>query len=265
MGPRYSSGSSGGSDGYYDSYYDGYYDGYGDEGYDYRGSYRGSHRPRGRGSYRGGRGFSRGGGYYSNRGYSSRYGGYPSSGRGRGHYGYYGSDRPRDSPDSNTHESASLHDDSYSSNMSEDSTYGSHAGHSYGRGGYRGGHKYSSKPRGSFFKPRDGEGSPMVRNKESGAYSSSHSASETPSHWPSHESQTYSCPWIPILQIDDPNSKARLEQYQEEQDKIDKDILDLQHARWKLEVSLTNSNRHARREELMVQLTNEKLEEFTFI
>lgn len=79
------------------------------------------------------------------------------------------------------------------------------------------------------------------------------------------EQKVFKNPWIPILHIKDPKTQAVLESRYEDLLKVDKELSQLQLTRFKLQNSVQSLDRSMEREALHVQLTNEKLEEFTFL
>lgn len=280
MSNNYSASSGSAGDGYRDS-------GYGDDSSGYRGSYRGGYRGRARGAYRG-RANDRGG-YYGRGGYLSRYNPYyGGSSRGRGGYSSY---QGRDSYRGDNYESSrptSHGDDSYQEGYQEgyqerydgygdgygadsrtdDSNYG--YPQSLYRGSYRGGYKgtYSSKDRGSYhgrsqYESEHGHGSHLGWNEHSS--SSPASKPKTPQHKGASGPKAPTNPWITILQIKDDPTKQAFEHTHEELGRLDKELHELQHAKLLLENSVANLERQALREELHVQITNEKLEEFTYL
>ncbi len=77
--------------------------------------------------------------------------------------------------------------------------------------------------------------------------------------------KNFNNPWINILQIDDETTQNKLETNYDELRKIDSSISDLQKSKLKLELSMSVLEKQIDRESLHVELTNEKLEEFTYL
>lgn len=75
----------------------------------------------------------------------------------------------------------------------------------------------------------------------------------------------FSNPWINIMGITDEPTQKLLEERYAEMTKFDDKILELQKNKLKLELSMSNLEKLAAREELHVQLTSEKLEEFIYL
>lgn len=283
MSNNYSPSSGSAGDGYGDNGYGDDGSGYRDDGSGYRGSYRGGYRGRGRGAYRG-RGNDRGGYYGRGGGYLSRYNPYyGGSSRGRGGYSSY-QDRDNYRQEYDTSRPTSQGDDNYQDSYQEGySRYGDEYGAggrtndtSYGysqslyRGSYRGGYKgtYSSKDRGSYhgrtsYESERAPGSHLGWKEHSS--SSPASKPKTPQHKSAPGPKPPSNPWITILQIKDDAVKHAFEHTHEELGRVDKELYELQHSKLLLENSVANLERQALREELHVQITNEKLEEFTYL
>lgn len=272
MSNNYSANSGYGDDG----------SGYRDDGSGYRGNYRGGYRGRGRGTYRG-RGNDRGGYYGRDGGYLSRYNSYyGGTSRGRGGYSsYQGRDYPQEY---DTSRPTSQGDDNYQDGYQEGyGRYGEEYGASgraddtgYGysqslyRGSYRGGYRgtYSSKDRGSYHArtPYESErsiGSHLGWKERSS--SSPASKPKVPQYKSASGPKPPANPWITILQIKDDAMKQTFEHTHENLGRIDKELHELQHSKTLLENSVANLERQALREELHVQITNEKLEEFTYL
>lgn len=285
MSNNYSANSGSGDDGYRDS-------GYGDDSSGYRGSYRGRYRGRGRGGYRG-RGNDRGG-YYGRGGYLSRYNPHygSSSSRGRGAYSsYQGRDNYRGDkydgpsrPTSQSDEGSSYYDNYQDGYQEGYYGYGDDYGGatrpdegSYGypqslyRGSYTGGYRgtYVSKDRGSYHGRSQYESSEHPHGSHLGwgelTTPSPASKPKTSQYKSAPGTRAPANPWITILQIKDDTTKQTLEYTHEELGRLDKELHELQHGKLLLENSVTNLERQAHREELHVQITNEKLEEFTYL
>ncbi|KAI5968189.1 hypothetical protein CANMA_002405 [Candida margitis] len=245
-------------------------DHYGSSNY-YRGGYRGRGGRGGRGSsYRGGRG-NYGGGYNS-----QYYGSNFRGGSSGGYYGKHGSfsgrdDRSRGSSYSEHQERGEEHSspqpieqrqESIEREDEDESGYQG-TGPSYGRSGSGGG--YRGGPfRGSSYKSRHGS------THHSGEfYKSGGVVDKTSRHYKEflHDTKLkpFQNPWINIMGITDEAQQTTLEDNYNEQAKADEAIRELQRKKIKLEMAISSLEKHAAREELQVQLTTEKLDEFVYI
>ena len=77
--------------------------------------------------------------------------------------------------------------------------------------------------------------------------------------------ETNSCVWVHVLQIKDDKMRRKLESRSRELEAVDSQIEQLSKSRLELELIVQNLKRTAEREELNVMLTEEKLDEFTFL
>ncbi|KAI5958898.1 hypothetical protein KGF57_002332 [Candida theae] len=208
--------------------------------------------------YRGGRG-----GYGG--GYNSSY--YGSNYRGRGgYYNKYSNHNNRDNwsrgssyseqeeqEEQPEHRDGSVeHDEEEGGHSSQDFSHG-RGGSGYRGGSFRGGYKSrngSTHHSGEYYK------SGGVVDKNSRHYKEF-----------LHDTKLkeFQNPWINIMGITDETRQASLEESYHEQAKADETIRDLQKRKLRLEMALSSLEKHAAREELHVQLTNEKLDEFVYI
>ncbi|CAH2350106.1 hypothetical protein CLIB1423_01S02608 [[Candida] railenensis] len=245
------------------------------------GGYRGS-RGGGNSGYRGGRG-GRGSGSGDQQS-SSYYGNGSRPGRQQLPQNYY------DHYNDNT----GIEDPGYAPSIggtgyAQNAGYNQSAGHGYGQAGtsnyqdrrYSGG---SSRP-GSSYSERSsssssygykGRGShsgsvshsyqQQSNSQSAGQYSRSHSQSQaSPQHRSKSSAAQSHSHWVEILQIKDESTAKTLDIRQNELDAVDKTLLELNQARHNLEISLSHLERHAQNEDLNVQITNEKLEEFSYL
>lgn len=246
-----------------DRYYDQYYE---DDGYyGSSTSYRGNYRGRGRGSYRG-----RGNDYYNSRSYlNSGYGGYYNS-RGGGYSGYnsredYRGDAyeaPKPGQERRLSEENRARDRDHSPEQVRSpyhSTYDTHNGNfrgsSRGRGmGSRGRGGYSHSSYRPYYEENRGRDSPASTRTSV----SSHRETKI-------LTKAFKNPWINILKINDPSSQQKLESKYVELERLDKELIELQRSRLKLEIAVENVQAQVERENVHVQITNEKLEEFNYL
>ena len=242
-------------------------------------NYRGQHyRGRGRGnskdgSYRGRGGSSYYGGYGDGRGGTSgagRYNYYGSSSRGRGTYNHSFNGRDTYSPNDQHGESQQQEKQTEGStspkeretettgfeteNRGSSGSYrGSYRGHY--RGGYRGrGGHYGGFPHSNGYDPKHSNGDPKGTSPR--FYKDTISRDKL---------KSFNNPWINIMGIVDEQTQNKLEARFNELCKVDKEIMELQKSKLKLENYMASLEKQATREELHVQLTNEKLEEFTYL
>lgn len=252
---------------------------YGD-GY-YHESYRGNHyRGRGRGSgkdgsYRGRGGSSYYGGYGEGRGGGSRYnyysGGSGSRGRGTYSHGFSGRDtyspndqhgespkqeKPSEGGSSPVRMEADVSGIEIESRRSSGVAHrGSYRGH-YRGSGYRGrGGHYSGFPHNAGYDSKNLNG----ESKSGGAH---RFYKDTIAR---EKLKSFNNPWINIMGITDESTQTKLESRFNDLAKIDKEIIDLQKSKLKLENYMSTLEKQTTREELHVQLTTEKLEEFTYL
>lgn len=243
----------------------GYSDDYHGQGNFYRGAYRGRGGRGGRGLlYRGGRGSYSGG-------YNSLY--YGNNFKGRGGSGYYSKhnsfsgrdDRSRgssyteheereeeQSPQPVEHRQGNIeHDEEDSGYQGQDTSFGRGGG--YRGGSFRGG-----------YKSRNGGTHHLSEFYKSGGVVDKNSR-----HYKDflHDTKLkeFQNPWINIMGITDETQQASLEDNYNEQSKADEAIRELQKKKMRLEMALSSLEKHAAREELHVQLTTEKLDEFVYI
>ncbi|ODV82039.1 uncharacterized protein CANTADRAFT_132645 [Suhomyces tanzawaensis NRRL Y-17324] len=245
-------------DGYGSSYNDGRPNEYDD--YYYSSSYQGSgYRGRGRGGGYRGRGSSyydsysssssRGGKYYGR--YGSYYQGGGSSGRG-GRGGSSGSSYTHDTYEGEPHgEEPVPHEghDTYRGSGYKGSNFREDYRGSY-RGSYRGRGNYHLQPHYSkeTLNQNDGTTTPKAARETVKPVAKAHNN-----------------PWIDTLGIKDLATIDTLEARYNELQATNKDIIELQQAKLKLERSVATLENQASREELHVQLTTEKLDEFTYM
>ncbi|CAD1808397.1 Transcriptional regulatory protein LGE1 family protein [Candida parapsilosis] len=257
--------------------------GYRDDYHSSSNSYRGGYR--GRGGGRGGRGLPyRGGRGSYNGGYNSQYYGSPHRGRGGGHYNKFNSfsghdDRSRGSSYSENEEreegqspqsmenrqgSVEYDEDDGGGLLGPDASYG-RGGRRGGRGGGRGGDVYRGGSfRGSGYKSRNGS---IHHSGE--FYRSGGVVDKSSRHYKDflHDTKLkeFQNPWINIMGITDEAQQASLEANYNEQTATDETIRELQRKKMKLEMAISSLEKHAAREELHVQLTTEKLDEFVYM
>lgn len=81
----------------------------------------------------------------------------------------------------------------------------------------------------------------------------------------SYLSKNFTNPWIPILRIQDEKTQSKLESNYTDLASVNKELLELQIQKFKLSSVVDNLDRTIEREALHVQITNEKLEEFTYL
>lgn len=260
---------------------------------DYRGDSDYYNQRNGGGGYRGSRGGGSGG-YRGGRG-----------GRGSGSgdqqlLNYYGNgSRPgRQQPPLNNYDhynnNSGIDDSGYGASTgatgySQNTGYNQSAGHGYGQAGassyqdrrYSGG---SSRPGSSYLERSSssssygykGRGShsgsashlyqQQLNSQPAGQYSRSHSQSQAlPQHRSKSSSAQSHSHWAEILHIKDESTAKTLDIRQNELDSVDKTLLELNQARHNLEISLSHLERQAQTEDLNVQITNEKLEEFSYL
>lgn len=240
------------------------------------------------GGYRGNRG-----GGYSHRGGSERGGGnYYSRGGSRGGGGshhldnrYQGGYRDR----SNSQQSTGGHSGPNSSSWltrggshhynnnhghtNYNQGYNSHTAPSSANSNYRGNRQYDYDLYNSNGENRDKYENRRVEERRPSSHDRRPSGLDrrTSGHGgsPAQQSNTsYTSrhtPWVHILQIKDKSIAKTIDTRQEELDNIDKELLALNQARLKLESSLDNLERSSKIQELQVQITNEKLEEFAYL
>ncbi|CUM63280.1 uncharacterized protein PRCAT00000851001 [Priceomyces carsonii] len=259
--------------GRYGSFYEGddYYSG---------GSYRG-YRGRGRGRASGSGSGGNRGSYYRG-GYLNRY----SSYRGRGGYGpardnyYYeeqdygqredsrNNDINRDNlgdteKDDGSSISRSSGSGSGGRHSAGDGGYGSHEGYSssapYGHGGdrrYRGVYGSRGRSYGSHEerKQRLEDGYSLAQKKQPSLKSTFNGSKPS-----------FSNPWIEILHITDGQTRNVFELRYEELQKADEKLLEIQQERLRIENSVKLLEKQAEREDLHVNILNEKLEEFAYV
>lgn len=142
-----------------------------------------------------------------------------------------------------------------------DDYYGLYRGR--GSGSYRGSRGRGAAVTGGYYKGREHEEKPR---------SVSASIEKTvPGPRPATGDRTKSLsnkkfnnPWIPILRIQDEKTQVKLESNYTDLASVNKELLELQIQRFKLSNVVENLEKTIEREALHVQITNEKLEEFTY-
>lgn len=158
--------------------------------------------------------------------------------------------------------------DNYGGNYGSQSDVGSYGyGLSLYRGGYRGNYRGSYTSRGGYQGKTHYESeNPQTNHLGWKEHTSSPVAKpKTPQHKTVPPANKSINPWVTILQIKDDPTKTALEDTHRDLSRVDKELQELQHSKLKLENAVEGLERHALREELHVQITNEKLEEFTYL
>lgn len=119
------------------------------------------------------------------------------------------------------------------------------------RGGYRGDHGFRE------------------RGSDSPAHKSISSGGNTPSgkdrHSVSGSSSKFLDPWISILRIGEGKTAARMESTYKELASVNKTISELQAETLKLSSLLATLEVYGKRDSLSVEISNEKLDEFTYL
>lgn len=228
-----------------------------------------------------------------------------SSYRGRGsydHYGYngsshsrYGGDRSRRTEYQSNNSYENPEETSVYNDVSGPGAHDSYRGSSYrGLGSlYRGSGYRDGSYRGSRNSidrnersDRDREWGSREGERENGRHYSGHHSAYSGGHGGSRalvsvkdklisgpsssvrnnsKVKTFNNPWIEIMEINDETTQETLETRYNELGYVNSDIRQLQLAKRKLEGSVLNLERQAEREALHVQITNDKLEEFTYL
>ncbi|RCK59133.1 Transcriptional regulatory protein LGE1 [Candida viswanathii] len=247
----YDSYNSYGKDDYYLNNYRG---GGGYRGRGNRGSFRGQ---RGSNGYYGGgnyRGSGGGGGYYGGKhGYGGG-GGYYHGGRGGGRYsgyhdqGYYGNLGYENGNENEPLEGQQASSSQQGSQHNEDE-----GGQRPGSTGFHRGSFRSGSFRGSYR----GRGGHLNGSSSGRPYKEM--------NFDTVKVKNFNNPWIHILQIDDETTQNKLESGYDELKSVDHGISELQKSKMKLEMSMSLLEKQIDREALHVELTNEKLEEFTYL
>lgn len=240
------------------------YHGYYDSRYAGESSYRGRGRGGNRGgSFRGSRGSHD---YYSQSSNGShRYTPY-YSGRGgaRGSYSSYPGGRDVYRSSERTSDRYEVAEEVTGAAGGEyDDYYGLY--HGRGSGNYRGNRGRGAAVAGGYYKgSREHE-----ENPRSVSVSTEKSASGpkpvTGDKAKGFSSKSFNNPWIPILRIQDEKTQAKLERNYSDLASVNKELLELQIQRFKLSTVVESLEKTTEREALHVQITNEKLEEFTYL
>lgn len=239
--------------------------GYHDNGHS---SHRGGQRGRGS-SYRGGYKGTRYDPYYN-----SRHNSYPQE---REHTESYDSRDSREHYDSRETHSSSFsgesHQEAYDSRPSLARYRGSnYRGSNYRGNNFRGG--YSSRgghpgERGSFLADRGsflGERGSFLAEKgpRNGSFTETHSTPRENVSRPTVAPRSQD-PWTLILRIRDEKTQARLDATHALLGAANRQLVELQKERLRLETAVAHLERNALKEALNVQLTHDKLEEFAFL
>lgn len=231
-----------------------------------------------------GRGYR--GGHYENS-YSSNRGGY--RGRGSNYRGGYKGTRydpyynSRNNDYGREHEYSESYDNRElrESHDSREARSGSHSSENYEEqhdnrpslGRYRGSNYRGSNYRGSGFRGGHGghgghhsERSSFLseRGARNGSFSDTHSSSRESGSVSTAPRKTQD-PWILILKIKDEKTQVRLDASHRTLASLDRQLVELQKGRLRLEASVAHLERNAVKEALNVQSTHEKLEEFAFL
>lgn len=236
----------------------------------YRGSFKRSFRGgRDRGNYRGG--YGRGGylnkyGYYGSgygSGYNSGYGSGYGSRRGKPYYsGYYGGETYRGDTfhskewSSTLDESIPLEENYSRSGESTPTTslphhnFRGHSARGKSHNGARGqGNHTADLPRMNFRDKEQYEANPGVISSSRG----------------NGVLDVNKSPWISIFQLKDERMKHSLEKTASRLETINKELAESQRSKFNLELSLNNLERQCQKEALNIKITDEKLEEFSFL